>query len=173
MLQDAQIVIGPNASLSAGQAWVFMGLTAGLGLGIALGFAVLGFWPKLPFAGLELTALGVALWISIRRNAYREVLRFEPERIQIEYGTLGTGAARRIELPRHWTRVVLEAGSTRHAPTRLLLSSSGRRVEVGRCLTDEEREQLRARLRELLKPGWPISPTLRVSKSAHELPLGD
>ena len=34
----------------------------------------MGFWPVVPFAGLEVGALGAAFWVSMRRNRYREVL---------------------------------------------------------------------------------------------------
>ncbi|HEY0975177.1 MAG TPA: DUF2244 domain-containing protein [Solimonas sp.] len=173
MSLDTQIVLGPNASLSLGQAWAFMGLTVTMGLGIAAGFAVLGFWPVLPFAGLELAALGAALWASMRRNGYREVLCFDEREVRVEFGRLGQGPERQVRFPRGWTRATLEPGPTRLAPTRLVLSSAGRRVVVGRCLTDEERERLSARLRELLNPGMAVRPGVAGAGPAHELPLGD
>lgn len=173
MPDDSRIVIGPNASLSVRQAQWFMGSMALVGLGIAGGFAAMGFWPVVPFAGLELAALGAALWVSVRRNAYREVLTFGAERVEVAFGLAGRGASSRVEMIRYWTRVVLEPGPTRHAPTRLILASAGQKVEVGRCLTDEEREQLKARIQELLKPGWRRQPGVADTVSAQELPLGE
>src|SRR5262245_44660681 len=70
----ARVVIGPNASLSEAQAWAFMGWMCAVGFGIAAVFAARGYWPILPFAGLELAALGAALWVTQRRNRYREVI---------------------------------------------------------------------------------------------------
>jgi len=55
-------------------------------LGIALLFVARGYWPVLPFAGLELLVLGIALWISMRRGAYREVISIYPDRIEVEKG---------------------------------------------------------------------------------------
>lgn len=173
MLPDAQIVIGPNASLSVGQAQLFMGSMTVVGLGIAGGFAAMGFWPVVPFAGLELVALGAALWVSVRRNAYREVLSFRGERVQVEFGLANRGASSRVELVRRWTRVLLEPGATRHAPSRLVLTSAGQRVEIGRCLTDEERERLKLRVQELLKPDWRRQSGTADTVSAQELPLGE
>lgn len=173
MSPDAQIVIGPNASLTVGQAQMFMGAMTLVGLGIAGGFAAMGFWPVVPFAGLELAALGAALLVSVRRNAYREVLWFCGEQVRVEFGLANRGASSRVELVRHWTRVLLEAGPTRHAPSRLILTSAGQRVEIGRCLTDEERERLKARIQELLKPGWRRQPGMADTVSAQKLPLGE
>lgn len=150
MVRQTQIVIGPNASLSVTQAWVFMGLSAALGMAISLVMLIRGLWPVLPFAGLELLALGTGLYVSVRRNTYREVIRFAEETVTVEFGTLGRGVLATASLPRYWARAVLEAGGSAHAPTRLLLVYAAQRVSIGRCLTDEERERLYQRLRELL-----------------------
>ena len=132
-----------------------MALVAVPGLGIAGVFAAQGFWPIFPFAGRELSALGAALWVSLRRNRYREVLRFEGGQLVVECGSLGGDVRRRVAWPRTWTRVVLERSRRRHDPQRLLLMYAGRRVEIGRCLTDDERAALRERIKELLRPGVP------------------
>jgi uncharacterized membrane protein len=154
MSLDTQLVIGPNASLSERQAWFVMAALCAVGFGIAGVFAALGFWPVLPFAGLELAAVGAALWVCLRRNRYREVLVFRGDTLRIEFGLLGQGAVTAIELPRAWTRAQVEPGELPSAPTRLLLCCSGQRVEVGRVLTDAERGRLVRRIRQLLQPGW-------------------
>lgn len=149
---ETRFVLGPNASLSVRGAWTFMLWVSLATLGAATWCAVHGFWPVLPFAGLELAALGWALVVSMRRNRYREVVSFERERVRIEFGVAGQGAVAQIELPRAWTRTWIERDAERrHVPTRLLLGSSGQRVVVGRCLTDEERGALMVRFGTLLK----------------------
>ncbi|SEP91152.1 Uncharacterized membrane protein [Solimonas aquatica] len=160
MVRDTQIVIGPNASLSVTQAWLFMGLTALVSMVIGIAMVSQGLWPVLPFAGLELLALGAGLYVSVRRNAYREVIRFGEETVYIEFGALGRGVLASASLPRYWVRAVLEAGGSAHAPTQLALVYAGQRVRIGRCLTDEERELLHQRLQDLLSstrrmPGTP------------------
>ena len=151
---NTRLVIGPNASMSVRQAIWFMAWMCGVSLAIGGFFAVKGFWPILPFAGLELVALGAALTVSLRRNRYREVVDFEDEAIRIEVGEVGRGAGLQVRLPRSSTRVLLESGPYRNSPTRLLLSSPGQQLELGRCLTDEERNHLAVRMRELIHPGW-------------------
>lgn len=171
--RDTRLVIGPNASLSERQAWGFMILTCAVGLGIAGGFAAMGLWPVLPFAGLELGALGVALYICMKCNRYREVLTFAGDTLRIEFGELDQGVAVRIELPRAWTRAELENGEHRHDRLRLLLCNSGQRIEIGRCLTDEERERLCARIKELLQPARHLESGGAGVKPAQEFRLGD
>jgi uncharacterized membrane protein len=153
-----RFVIGPNASLSGAQAWAFLGIMTVVALGIAIVFAVQGFWPILPFAGLELAALGLALWVTQRRNRYREVISVTDEQICIDVGMIGQGAQARVEMPRAWASVRIGPGPHRHSPTELTLEYCGQRVSIGRCLTDEERARLAARLRELLRPAWRAAP---------------
>lgn len=146
-------MIGPNASLTPRGAWLFMGLMSA-GAGAVCGVCVaMGFWPVVPFAGLELAALGGALWITQKRNRYREVVSVDADQVVVETGLLGQGAQSRVDFPRLWTRAELERPRRRNQPTRLRLSSSGRRVEIGRCLTDEERERLCLRVQGLLREG--------------------
>ena len=149
---ETRFVLGPNASLSVRGAWAFMISVSLATLGTASWCAVHGFWPVLPFAGLELAAVGWALTVSMRRNRYREVVSFEHDQVRIEFGVAGQGASALVTLPRGWTRSWIERDAgRRHAPTRLVLGCSGQRVQVGRCLTDDEREVLVRRFGQLLK----------------------
>lgn len=135
-------------------AWLFMASMCAVSLLIAGFFALQGFWPVLPFAGLELGALAVALRVSLRRNRYREVIAFEDAVVRVRCGMAGEGATLDVEWPRSSTRVFLERGVHRNDPTRLTLSNAGRNLVLARCLTDEDRARLAGRLRELIHPGW-------------------
>ncbi|GAC1623878.1 MAG: hypothetical protein NVS9B10_09250 [Nevskia sp.] len=140
--------------MSMRMACLFMASMCVVSLVIAGFFALQGYWPVLPFAGLELAALAAALWVSLRRNRYREILVFENERITVRCGMIGEGASLQLEWPRSSTRVHLERGVHRNDPTRLTLSNAGRQLVLARCLTDEDRARLAKRLRELIHPGW-------------------
>jgi uncharacterized membrane protein len=156
---DTCLVIGPNASLSVRGAVSFMIGICAVSLGIGAVFALRGYWPVLPFAGLELAALGAALAVSMRRGRYREVVSFAGDTIAIEVGEVGRGVGLRVQFRRSLTRVLIERGPHANSPTRLALSCGTQRLELGRCLTDAEREQLGARMRELIHPGWLRTPT--------------
>lgn len=151
---NTTILIGPNASLSRRWAWVAFGWIAFVTTVISTTFLFLGLWPILPWAGLEVGAFGVALWIAQRGNRYREVLTFEGDDLRVEIGMVGRGVLAQLHLKRPLTRVLIEPNALRNHPTRLLLSCCGQRVELGRCLTDAERETLAQRLRQLIHPGW-------------------
>lgn len=55
-------------------------------LGAAVGFTALGAWPILPFAGLELIALGSALYYVNWKLEYRQVITLSEDSVRIDKG---------------------------------------------------------------------------------------
>ena len=55
-------------------------------LGAAIGFALLGAWPILPFAGIELLALGSALYYVNWKLQYRHVITLSEDSVRIDKG---------------------------------------------------------------------------------------
>lgn len=143
-----RIDLTPNSSLSLPAAAVFLGSVAAGPVFIALIFAAQGYWPMLPFAGLELLFLGWALWVSMRRGRHRDCVLLDDEHVIVEKHR--RQRRERVEFPRGWARVALEQPASRNHPTRLLIRAHGRHCEIGEFLTDAERDSLSRRLRELL-----------------------
>ena len=56
-----------NCSISPAAMLAVFASLAGVTLAIGAGFALLGAWPVLPFAGLEVAALGAAFLVHVRR----------------------------------------------------------------------------------------------------------
>jgi len=52
----------------------------------AIGFALAGAWPILPLAGIELSALGGALYYVNWKLQYRHVITFDADQIRIDKG---------------------------------------------------------------------------------------
>lgn len=150
--RDTVFVIQPNASLTGRQAKAFLLLTFVV-MGLCSGlWALSGYWMVLPFSLLEFVALAVALWVSMRLNGYREVIALEGDDLVVEKGLHRPES--RFVVKRAWAQVGLEKGRYRTSPKRLLISASGRRCEIGTCLTDEEREALAKRLRAVVGPRY-------------------
>ncbi len=141
---SGRIVITPNVSMTRKQLYCFLLGMCGICLGIAIGFAMLGLWLVLPFAGIEMLVLVLA-FLSVRRTVERrEVISVDEERIVVEAGRLEPEQS--CVLQRCWTRVLLELPKISGYPSRLLLRCGSRQVEIGACLSNEERECLRQRL---------------------------
>jgi len=141
--------IRPNASYPRQSwKWFLLGLVV-LGLAIALRLAWLGFWVVLPFTILELAFL-VALMRMVRHRAnYIERIRIEDNKVQIFHLEENHNAD--WSFPLYWTRVELKSPVYRWYPHRLLVGTSGRWVEIGKCLTDAERGGLADAIRDEIR----------------------
>jgi uncharacterized membrane protein len=121
-------------------------------LGISVAFVLNGFWPVLPFAGLELLALGVAFYLCHLRSQWREIVAIDADIVRVEKGR--RQAEERWECPSFWARVQLEKSPIAWYPSTLTIAYQGRRVEIGRFLSEDERgalaDALRRGLRECL-----------------------
>lgn len=115
------------------------GSLAVFSVAIAAGFAMAGAWLIIPFAGVEIAALGTAACMILRRAGDFERLAFSGDRILIEVRE--RGLARQFEFHRGWARLVTgETGS-------VALRSHGRTVEIGRYCCAEGRRALALELR--------------------------
>lgn len=145
--------LSPNCSLTPRSAAFFYLSVLTVSLGTAGPFAVAGFWPILVVAGLELLGLGAALYISLRRGRIREFIRIDEREVLVGLSEDGQRAEHRFARP--WTTVRLRKADVPAWPSRLLLGSMGRAVEVGAFLTESERLRLRTRLAQLIPSANP------------------
>jgi uncharacterized membrane protein len=142
---ETHYVIQPNRSLSWQGTLVFFAAATAVTLTVAAVFAFQGAWLILPFAGLEIIALGTCLYLCSRKNSEREVIHIDEESVKVERGR--NEARFRVEFQRHWARVKLTRSRRPWYPTRLTISSMGKEVEIGSSLIDEERATLARELR--------------------------
>ena len=118
-------------------------------LAIGVFFLVLGMPLVLPFSGLEACAVAAAFYVVLRDGERREVITFAGERLVVERGW--REPQERFEFNRHWVRVDLAPSDRRHQPRRLLVGASGESMELGRFLTEGERESFARMLINALK----------------------
>ena len=143
-----QFVIRPNSSLGwRSTVWLLLGFAALSGC-IATGFALLGAWMILPFAGLEVVVLCIALYLCAQRNSRCEVIAVGRESVTVMRGRKEPEEGH--EFQRAWVQIVHEQPAHHWYPSRLLIRSHGRAVEVGSCLTEEERKQLACQLEQAI-----------------------
>jgi uncharacterized membrane protein len=143
-----RIEISPNCSLSVRGA---VGFFAGLCLVcLTIGgiMAVQGFWPILPFSGLEMLLLGWALSASMARRHHRQTITVTEADVSVE--SRDRARCVQVVFPRHWAQVKLHRPASRLHPSRLTIESHGRQCELGTFLTEEERRGLAAQLQRLI-----------------------
>ena len=125
----------------AGLAKVFAALAV-LVLAIGVGFAMVGAWMILPFAGLEVLLLGAAFVLYARHAA-------DYERIEVEAGRLEVEVAEADRITRYRlddAKVLLEEG-------RVMLRGAKEELEIGRHLMAPARARLAAELEKTLIRG--------------------
>ena len=142
-------MIRPNQSLSRRGALKFYAAISFCCLGIGITFALHGFWPVLPFAGLEVIVLGVAFYLCLSRSRMREVVSVDAEVIRVEKGQ--GKPQKHWECPRAWARISLEPSPIAWYPQRLAIAFQGKQVEIGRFLNEEERCALAVELEQVIR----------------------
>ena len=141
-------VLRPNRSLTWHQTQKFFALISGATLTVACGFTFLGFWPILPFAGLELAVLWVAFCLCASSGQAVEVISIADASVAVKKGKEKMETV--WEAPKPWAQVRLQRARVAWYPSRLILRSHGREVALGEFLVEEERQELARKLKALL-----------------------
>jgi len=129
------LVARRNNSLGAGGRLGVFAFIFVVSVGIATAFAVLGAWPILPFAGLEMLVLYLAFRYVDRHAADYERIAIDGDRVEVE--SFEGGRRRHHEFNRRWARLVVVGEGDRVA-----LRSHGRELEIGRFVGAERRLEI-------------------------------
>ena len=124
--------------------WMYVSLCL-VSLGIATFFWMLGSRLVMPFAWLEIVAVGVAFAIYGRHAADGERISLQGSRLVVELET--AGKLKRAEFDRSRVRVEPKTGDR----SLITLSAQGRSVEVGRYMRPELRPALASEIRMALR----------------------
>lgn len=144
-------VARPNRSLAQNQARRLIFAVAGVTGIIAFVFACFGAWPVIPFAGVEVAVL----WLALRHLQHHadDEERLDVNESFITVTRFVCGRQEVHQFPRYWVQLRIENEDVLGAGKggcRLFLRSHGREQEVGRLLTEEQKRALVESLRKQL-----------------------
>lgn len=140
------LLLKRNCSISpSGLAWTF-GLIALVTVGIAVFFATLGAWMVLPFAGIELTCLGIAFLMNGRHAADYERIQLDEGRLLIEVRELDSMRCHEFNPAQASVKLAGKGLSAR-----VVLAAPGRSLEIGRHLHPQARLDLAGELNRRLR----------------------
>jgi uncharacterized membrane protein len=147
---DCRWIIKRNCSAGPKQlAMVFASIVL-ISFLFGVGFAAFGLWLVLPFVGLELLAVAAAFLVYGRHAADFERIELVDGRLTVE-SHVGNGASR-WEAAALSVRVHVDArGEGWLREVRLVLSSRGSEIEIGRHLPTARRQALGRELRDALR----------------------
>lgn len=147
-----------NCSLSPRQVgWFYLSIVC-ISFAIALLIAWWGYWLVLPFAGLDLIGLGIALLVYARHAVDYERVSLVGGKLVVE--TASAGKVSRQEFNPHWVRV--ESGESSRAL--VTLRSGGRAVRVGKFLVPSARRKFAQELATALRRSEERPPDLGVGQ---------
>ena len=145
-----RIVIRPDRSLTWGQTKIVYLCIATYSLAIAGAFAVMGFWPVLPFAGGEMAALGIAFYVNALAGTSIQVVTVGADTVRVEKERPGPRCEWSFQ--RAWARVAVDWSAVART-SRLVIRSHGKEVVLGEFLTEPERKRLAATLADAIGGG--------------------
>lgn len=129
-------LIKPNCSLSIGCFAALLGLFVMVEALLGVQFWRTGAWIITFFIGLESLFIAFVLFLFARRRDDYELVTVDERYVRIARRNGGRESQDRFE--RYWARVSLQKND-RWYPSRLLVGSHGRAVEVGRALNERAR----------------------------------
>jgi uncharacterized membrane protein len=139
---DFSLVLKRNCSIApATFACVFAALAVAV-LGIGIGFAMAGAWLILPFAGLEVIALGAAFVLHARHATDYERIELAGGRLRVEVAEAERIA--RYELDARRARIEMQG-------PHIVLRGAGEELRIGRHLDEEARMRFAAELNNRLR----------------------
>lgn len=150
---DCKIIARPNNSLSPENSLKLMVVLAIVAFVVALGFAHVGAWLVLPFAGLELAAFAYAFYYVYLHSSDFESIAIDGDRVIVEKRSFRETSV--TEFQRYWMQVhVRNIGRGKGVVSKsgLFIGSHGKEVEFGKhFINDEQRVALAHELKQKLK----------------------
>ena len=146
-----RLVLSPNRSISWRDLVIFYLLMCLLALAVGLFFAVQGLWLVLPFSGLEMFALGIALYVVSRQTNRRQVITLDRARVRIEKGAYHCDAS--WEFKAAWVQLQYRITGQYNDRRKLELGCHGSYVEIGEFLNNFEKDELAFRLKDCIIRG--------------------
>lgn len=133
------ILIEPNRPLNWPQNLRFLRIFALISITIAMALAIKGLYLILPFSGLEILALTLALYFVYRRYSFCQIIYFTEQSIIIESGE--NHPTERIEYQRFWSRFHIDNQGEFNIP-RLSIRCMGKSTEIGSFLNLYDKQEL-------------------------------
>ncbi len=141
------ISLSPNSSLEGIARIIFLASITFVCGGIAIMFYFFGAFMILPFAGIELTILFIAFYLSFRWSSKKEKIYISQEMVKIEKGV--NRADYLWEEFRTFTSFQIKKDA--NEITRLSFRSKGEDVFVGDFLNNDDKKKLKDEVRFIIQ----------------------
>lgn len=141
-------VLTPHRSLGPKGFLVFMAAISAISFGTGLIFYLMGAWPVMGFMGLDILLVYIAFRINFRALRVYETVDLTQDALTVTR-VAPSGRSRSWRFNPYWVRLSLDERVGR--TSELSLTSHGQRLVLGSFLTDPEREDFAAALKNALQ----------------------
>ena len=148
METQRSFVIRPNPSMGWSNLLIVYGVMSAITLFIGILLYFRGFSLILPFSGLDVIALGIALYVTARRSNVREIVTISEGKVIVETGHKKPET--KYEFEGSWTRVILQSEKQSWHPSHLFIKSGSDQIEIGKFLNENERVELANELKKAI-----------------------
>jgi len=138
---NSTLLLHPNKSMSWETNKKILAAMFVVNIMIGIGFAMIGAWLILPFAGLEIALVGLGMYYVCWKLNFKEIITIEAESLTLQKG---------VYYPKqtwHWqksqTSLIKQPSSYRMSAPKLFLQHLNETVEVGDFLNRKEKKKLR------------------------------
>lgn len=148
-----QVILLPNQSLGwEGNVWVVMAVSLVI-LIISIPIALKGLWVVLPFAIAQVLALGISLYLTLKKLSYKEIITLENGEISLQRGhcSLETSSV----FPERSVRILFEEHDKPMTAPDIDMIAEGHCYHIGEFLNRSDRFKLAEVLKNQLN--LPIS----------------
>lgn len=140
-------VLRPNRSLGPNGFLALMLFFGGVSFITGVAFLMMGAWPVLGFFGLDVLILYVAFRLNYRDGRAFETIDVRPDALTVQ-SVAANGKTRTIDFNPYWVRVLTDIEPSGRVQLRLV--SHGRSLPIAAMLSDDERLEFAAALKDAL-----------------------
>lgn len=147
---SVQLALSPNKSMSWQTNKKILLAMFMVNMSIAAGWAYMGAWPVLPFAGLEVALVGLGMYYACWKLNFKEVMTISSHSFRLQKGVYFP--KQEWSWPRQQVKLIKIPNTYRMSPAKFLLTSKHESVEIGAFLSLAEKKQLSKELTSLNLP---------------------
>ncbi len=146
----ARFTIYQNQSLSKRGNQIFFLTLLCISFAIAFAFAWQGLWLIIPFAGIEMLALGLGLYWCINKLSRVETITVSDKEVSLDVRQQNRKQSSR-SFPKAWTRATVLSPKTITQRRQLWLEGNREKVEIGSFLDDREKVKLASAINQSIQ----------------------
>lgn len=146
--RTGRIILQPNASWTWRANLLLLYTLMAVSFTIAIAFMLDGAWLILPYSGVEMISVGLAIYFCVRRCNLQEVITVSEHEVLVERGI--RGPEEQWQYHRVWAKFLVKKPQHPWRRTVIAIRSHGNELEIGSFLNDFDKDALIGELKRIV-----------------------